>query len=378
MIWRVWGLSLGLLLLPFLAAGAVKAESATVEGVQGWEYEVGSYAWALWVQGDVTANDLEFDVYATPVDLIDAAKFGLTTTFEARKDRFTFYADILYADFGFDGDVVREVDLPADLTLKANAAASLDYRFGVYQAGALYEIYDLPSAYGDTKISVGGGARWVRQEAEIGLSLSVSANRSLGSWLDTVETRINRIENRQERTQALAQLNALRDALLSRRISRSSSEEAQRRAARLEKRLNRVDRRGQALAAIEAVQDFRLALLQRQLVLANGRASGNYAFATTDVMQWVDPVIATRITHEFKEGEAVTFTGDIGGFNADRNLTWQVQFTYDREGTLFGFDTTSSFGYRALGLFYDDTDFGGSRGVDVVLHGPIAEIAFRW
>ncbi|MFD0986950.1 hypothetical protein [Methyloligella solikamskensis] len=357
----------------------MRAESATIEGAQGWEYEIGSYAWALWVQGDVTANDLKADLYITPVDLIDAAKFGLTTTFEARKDRFTFYGDILYADFGFDGDVVRDIDLPYDVTVRADAAASLDYRLGIYQGGALYELYDLPSAYGDTSISVGAGARWVRQEAQIGLSFDISARSNLANRLDRIETTINRIENRQERTQALAQLNALRDKLLDRRISRASSEDAQRRASRLEKRLNRVDRRGQALAAIEAVQDFRLALLQRQLVLANGGgANGNYAFATTDVMQWVDPVIATRVTHEFKEGEAVTFMGDIGGFNADRNLSWQVQLTYDREGTLFGFDTTSSFGYRALGLLYDDTDFGGSRGVDVVLHGPIAEIAFRW
>ncbi|ODA66441.1 hypothetical protein A7A08_02563 [Methyloligella halotolerans] len=378
MVWRVWGLSLGLLLLPFLAADGAKAESATIEGVQGWEYEVGSYAWAIWVDGDVSANDLEFDVYATPGDLIDAAKFGLTTTFEARKDRFTFYADILYADFGMDGDVVGEIDLPADLTLQANAAAYLDYRFGVYQAGALYEVYDLPSAYGDTKISFGGGARWVRQEADLGISLGISTNRSLASWLDRIETRINRIEDRQERTETLAQLNTLRDRLLNRRISRASSKDAQQRAERLENRLSRVDRRGQALAAIEAVQDFRLALLQRQLVLSNGGGDGNYAFATTGVMQWVDPVIATRVSHEFKDGEAVTFTGDIGGFNADRNLSWQVQLTYDREGTLFGFDTTSSIGYRALGLLYDDRDFGGSRGVDVVLHGPVAEIAFRW
>ncbi len=375
---RVWGLSLGLLLLPLVTADSVRAESATIEGAQGWEYEVGSYAWALWVQGDATADDLKFDVYVTPVDLIDAVKFGLTTTFEARKDRFTFYGDILYADFGLDGDVVREIELPNDFRVRADAAASVDYNLGIYQAGALYELYEMPSAYGDTSISVGGGARWVRQEMDLGLSLGISANRSLSSWLDRIETRIGRIENRAARTEALAELNALRQTVLNRRITRASADKAQQRAERLETRLNRVDRRGQTLAALEELQNFRLALLQRQLVLANRGVGGNYAFATTGVMEWVDPVIATRVTHEFKEGEAVTFTGDIGGFNTDRNFSWQVQLTYDREGTLFGFDTTSSFGYRALGLLYDDTDFGGERGVDVVLHGPVAEIAFHW
>ena len=56
----------------------------------------------------------------------------------------------------------------------------------------------------------------------------------------------------------------------------------------------------------------------------------------------------------------------------------QAVLTYDYEGTLFGFQTTTSIGYKALGLNFEESTSHGTRGGNVVLHGPIAELAFRW
>jgi len=70
--------------------------------------------------------------------------------------------------------------------------------------------------------------------------------------------------------------------------------------------------------------------------------------------------------------------GDFGGFNVDDGLSWQALLTYDYEGSLFGFQTTTSIGYKALGLNFQESTSHGTHGINVVLHGPMAELAFRW
>jgi hypothetical protein len=52
--------------------------------------------------------------------------------------------------------------------------------------------------------------------------------------------------------------------------------------------------------------------------------------------------------------------------------------THDIDGTLWGFDTTTSLGYKALWLNYEDQTPKGDAGVDAWLHRPIMEIAPRW
>ncbi len=59
----------------------------------GWTYDGGLYAWALWLEGDATARGLGFDVYADPVDLIEALDGPIImANFEAKHGRFAFYA----------------------------------------------------------------------------------------------------------------------------------------------------------------------------------------------------------------------------------------------------------------------------------------------
>ena len=95
-------------------------------------------------------------------------------------------------------------------------------------------------------------------------------------------------------------------------------------------------------------------------------------------MEWVDPLIAMRTIHAFGDGQSFTAMGDVGGFDAGSDFSWQAIVTYDWDGTFLGFDTTTSVGYKALGLQFEEQTSKGARGIDVVLHGPIAELAFRW
>jgi hypothetical protein len=52
--------------------------------------------------------------------------------------------------------------------------------------------------------------------------------------------------------------------------------------------------------------------------------------------------------------------------------------TYDIDGTLRGFDMTTSLEYKALWLNYEDQTPKGDAGVNAWLHGLIMEIALRW
>jgi hypothetical protein len=330
------------------------------------------------VQGDVTVRGLEFDAYADPIDLIDALDGPIImANFEAKRGPFAFYADVIYAEFAMDADFLAEAQPIPALKLQGDGRAHTDYTFGVYQADAFYQIANVAGAKGNTTIELGGGARYVEQEINITAGIDLSARIELGKLVDRIESRIRRIENQEDRLESLAQLNALRKELLAERIVRAKDRGLKRRLASLENRLNRVDKRGEAIAAIEALEKFRLALLERALALDGKEFNDNFAFVNTGNMDWVDGVIALRLTHALGNGKSVTAMGDVGGFQSD-DFSWQVILTYDWDGTLFGYDTTTSIGYKALGLKFEEQTSKGARGVDVVLHGPLAEIAFRW
>ena len=344
-----------------------------------WTFDGGFYAWTLWAQGDATARGETFNVYADPIDLIEHLDGPIImANFEARKDRFALYADVIYSKFAMDSDFIAAAQPIPQLTLKGDARIGADYTFGVYQADAFYQVADFAGAKGSTRFEIGGGARYVEQELDITAKIDLSARLELGRLLDRVESRIRRIEAQDDRLAALARLNALRQELVEERIVRAKDKGLGRRVARLESRLKRVDRRGEAIAALEALDKFRLALLQRALNLNGKEFNDELAFVNTGTMDWVDPVIAMRMTHSFGNGHSITAMGDFGGFNIDDGLSSQLVLTYDCEGTLFGYQTKTSLGYKALWLNYEDETGKGTRGVDVWLHGPIAEIAFRW
>lgn len=346
----------------------------------GWSFDGGLYGWAIWLQGDMTARDLTFDVYADPVDLIDALDGPIVmANFEARKGRFSFYADVVYAEFGLDSDFAAERDPIPALQLQGDARIGSDLKFGVYQADLFYEVTDFVGpGGGKTTFELGAGARYVELELDIRAKIDLSARLRLGKSLDRIERRIRRIENEEDQLESLAQLNALRAELLDQKIVKAGDKGREKRVRRLEKRLGKVDERGKAIAALEAVDALRLDLLKAELNLNDRDISGDFATVSSGNMNFIDPVIAMRLNHDLGNGRSITAMGDFGGFNIDDGLSWQAILTYDYEGTLFGYDTTTTIGYKALWLQYEEETSNGTRGLDIVIHGPIAELAFRW
>jgi hypothetical protein len=104
--------------------------------------------------------------------------------------------------------------------------------------------------------------------------------------------------------------------------------------------------------------------------------SGSLAVARSGTLEWVDPFVGLRVRHQFAPGQELQFLGDIGGFGAGSDLTWQLFGGY-------GFDFWQSslhgvIGYRALAVDYSK-DGGVSRNsLDLILHGPVVGLSFRW
>jgi len=376
---RSWLYLLGVLCLAAATASEARAEEPG-PAPSDWDFTGGLYGWGIWLDGTITARGETFSAYADPVQLIDALDGPIImANFEATHGKFSFYADVIYAEFALDQDFLGEAEPIPALQLTGDARIGSELDFGIYQAEAFYEVANFVGAKGGkTSIEFGAGARYVELDLQVRAKIDLNAQVRLGRLADRIENSIRRIENRDQRLESLEALNALRAKVLEERIVRAKDKGRDRLVARLERQLERVDERGEALAALEALDKLELELLRAALNL-NGREFNNeFATVSTGNMDWVDPVIAMRVTHDLGQGRSITAMGDFGGFNINEGLSWQAILTYDYEGMLFGFQTTTSIGYKALWLEFEEDTSNGTRGLDIVLHGPIAELAFRW
>jgi hypothetical protein len=92
-----------------------------------------------------------------------------------------------------------------------------------------------------------------------------------------------------------------------------------------------------------------------------------------DASFW-DPVIGVRTIRPMSDRWWLQAQFDIGG-GANMDLTWQAMA---HAGYEMGEDLSLWFGYRGLGMDFDD---GGGRNridADIVLHGPEAGVAFHF
>jgi hypothetical protein len=104
--------------------------------------------------------------------------------------------------------------------------------------------------------------------------------------------------------------------------------------------------------------------------------TGSRAVARSGTLDWVDPFVGLRVRHELGRGSELQFLGDIGGFGVGSDLTWQLFAGY-------GFDFWQSslhgvIGYRALAVDYTNDSNANRNNLDLVLHGPVVGLSFRW
>jgi hypothetical protein len=62
--------------------------------------------------------------------------------------------------------------------------------------------------------------------------------------------------------------------------------------------------------------------------------------------------------------------GDVGGFGADSEFSWQAYAGYNRDFEFNGMKFTTMLGYRALSINYHTGNVEQRKGVGAIFHGP--------
>ena len=88
-------------------------------------------------------------------------------------------------------------------------------------------------------------------------------------------------------------------------------------------------------------------------------------------VDWVDPVVGLRGQAEITDRWFFRYNGDIGGFGAGSELTWQV---FGGLGFRLNDHVSVGLGYRALSVDYDKNAFA----LDTLTHGPLLGLEIRW
>lgn len=94
-----------------------------------------------------------------------------------------------------------------------------------------------------------------------------------------------------------------------------------------------------------------------------------------DSQDWIDPILGTRLRADFDDHWFGVALGDIGGFGAGSDFTWQalgaIGYTFDTRGHY-----SLLAGWRQLDVDYENEDEGFLW--DVSIGGPTIGFTFAW
>jgi len=89
----------------------------------------------------------------------------------------------------------------------------------------------------------------------------------------------------------------------------------------------------------------------------------------------VDPIIGGRYIWKIADKWNLRLYGDIGGFGVGSDFTWQALGVID----FWPWENVGfTIGYRGLDYSFDDDTGTKKFDVDLLLHGPIVGLTFRW
>jgi hypothetical protein len=285
-----------------------------------WQFSFTPYGWATSINGSATARGHTVDIDESFVDIVEKSDslMALMGYFEARKGPFAVFTDVVWADLTFTGE--RAYDL--NRTVSGNPFARLP-DFNVTIQGNLDLKAKAQVDYQSTIVQSGAAyeiARWSSGQYTYTALDVLGGARYWDQELDI----------------------ALRVA-------------------------------GQLTAAIKA--DFkRLGLSVQRSV----KRSRTIAVARSGELEWVDPFVGGRIRHQIAPDRELMLEGDVGGFGAGSDFSWQLVGTYGFDVHCFGTPLHTVVGYRALAIDYSENGRFGKNALDFVEHGPVMGVRFRW
>jgi hypothetical protein len=107
--------------------------------------------------------------------------------------------------------------------------------------------------------------------------------------------------------------------------------------------------------------------------------SKNRAIASSGSVDWVDPFIGARVRRQLSPGQEIVLRGDVGGFGAGSQFTWQAIATYNwLLGVTHGIPVDGYVGFRALSADYSQGSGTSRFEFDNVIYGPVIGATMRF
>jgi len=185
-----------LALSPCARADGMAPPTRDAEPKSEWTYQFTPYGWVPWVQGDATVRGRHFNVYASPVNVLENLDFAWMSYMQAKNGPLTLFADVIYGDLSSSGTVFRSGSADG-ISATVGATLAADYRFWIVEAGGMYEIMRWQSR-GPAALEMLAGGRYWHQQLDVDVALAgtvnydgltVSGNRAIASsggvdWVD--------------------------------------------------------------------------------------------------------------------------------------------------------------------------------------------------
>lgn len=172
--WSFAGAAVAALVATGAHAGSPERTPATAASDQ-WSFQMTTYGWVSWLNGNVTVRGRELDVSLSPDQLIDALDWSGIPVWmsyaEARKGRLTLFNDVMYSKIAGSRDFARGRD-GAVINSALAGSVEADNTMLILEVGAAYEVWRAASAGGATALDLVGGLRYWRQEMEVSADIA--------------------------------------------------------------------------------------------------------------------------------------------------------------------------------------------------------------
>ena len=107
--------------------------------------------------------------------------------------------------------------------------------------------------------------------------------------------------------------------------------------------------------------------------------SGSRAIAKSGIVDWVDPLVGIRLRHQYASGTEIFVKGDIGGFGAGSQFSWNALAALNYDILKMPTYTASAYlGYRALSVDYVQGEGRTRYEFNVIQHGPVVGVTVKY
>jgi hypothetical protein len=107
--------------------------------------------------------------------------------------------------------------------------------------------------------------------------------------------------------------------------------------------------------------------------------TGNRAIAKSGSVDWVDPFVGARVRQQLAPGQEIVLRGDVGGFGAGSQFSWEAIATYNwLLGVTHGIPVDGYVGFRALSADFSQGSGTSKFEFDNVIYGPVIGATMRF